>query len=88
MCWFGVSTYRVRSFSTSWRSSRFAAATLVPVANGQYDPTPSATMPPCASAAVTSALSPIDGFLSPRGAISRQTHASAGGTTCIIPMIP
>ncbi len=88
MCWFGVSTYRVRLASTSWRSRRFAPATLVPVENGQNEPTPSEIIPPCATFVSSSAVAPIEGFLSPRGAISRHSQAIDGGTKCVMPMIP
>src|SRR5699024_4668560 len=81
-------TYRVRSAATSWRSRRLAAATFVPVENGQYEPTPSDTSPPCLSFLTSSFDSPIDGFLSPRGAMSRHSHARDAGTTCIMPMTP
>ncbi len=83
-----MSTYRVWSQDRIWSSSRLAAPTLVPVENGQYEPTPSATRPWCASFfSASGGDSPIDGFLSPPrgGAIRRQIHASAGGTMCIIP---
>ena len=44
-CWLGVSVKRVAGVLRIWRNSRLACTTRRPVANGQYEPTPSLVRP-------------------------------------------
>src|SRR5271157_6085156 len=70
MCWFGMSKYKIFFVFTIWSNNKLACGAMRPVANGQYEPIPSDTIP---------SVSMTLGFAYPRGAITRQSHASAGG---------
>ena len=69
----------------NWSSKMFAKSTLLPVAKGQNEPTPSLFS---SFILVVFEPSEILGFANPLGATSLQSHARAGGRMWSIPKMP